>query len=152
MSQRPSGYERKELGSIKHRPGSQMCSWRIFRTLDRRCIWEPAAGDGQMLRELVKHCRDVHGSDTETGVARHAKGRGWREAFCELSRAQVVRGSNPRRECSRRRGYRLFHCYFNDGAPHPPTGDGSTAPPTGLACAQAARITCGALSGNLPRY
>jgi len=31
--------------------------------LSERRIWEPACGSGQMVRELLKHCPDVHGSD-----------------------------------------------------------------------------------------
>src|SRR6516165_7961981 len=68
MSQRPSGYERKE------RDRYQTPAWVTnvlvphIPNLAGRRVWEPACGTGQMVRELQRHCADVHGSDIETGV------------------------------------------------------------------------------------
>jgi hypothetical protein len=36
--------------------------------INSRRIWEPAMGEGQMLRELQNYCPDAHGSDIETGT------------------------------------------------------------------------------------
>jgi hypothetical protein len=68
MSQRPSGYERKELD--RYQTPAWVTAALVPHILDiaRRRIWEPACGLGQMVRELQRHCPDVHGSDIETGI------------------------------------------------------------------------------------
>jgi hypothetical protein len=68
MSQRPSGYERKELDRYQTPAWVTDVLVAHFPDLDRRRIWEPAVGDGQMLCALAKHCPDVHGSDIDNGV------------------------------------------------------------------------------------
>jgi len=66
MSQRDSGYERKERdlyetpawvteALIPHIPG------------DVLEIWEPACGSGKMVRELERHGFTVHGTDIDQG-------------------------------------------------------------------------------------
>ena len=68
MSQRPSGYERKELD--RYQTPAWVTAALVPHILDiaRRRIWEPACGLGQMVRELQRHCPNVHGSDIETGI------------------------------------------------------------------------------------
>jgi hypothetical protein len=68
MSQRPSGYERKEFDRYQTPAWVTNALVAHIPDIARRRIWEPAAGDGQMVSELAKHCPDVHGSDIETGV------------------------------------------------------------------------------------
>jgi hypothetical protein len=80
---------------------------RLFKKLDvdrdyltdAAYFADPPLPEDYWARDLVA----VHGMPAVLkSLARHAKGRGWRETFRELSRAQVAWGSNPRRECSRR--------------------------------------------------
>jgi hypothetical protein len=68
MSQRPSGYKRKELDRYQTPAWVTATLMPHIPDLRERRIWEPAAGSGQMVRELQKHCPDVHGSDIEAGI------------------------------------------------------------------------------------
>jgi hypothetical protein len=68
MSQRPSGYERKERDQYQTPAWVTAALVPHIPGVARRRIWEPACGSGQMVRELQRHCPDVHGSDIETGI------------------------------------------------------------------------------------
>jgi hypothetical protein len=68
MSQRPSGYGRKPLDGYPTPSWVTAALVPHIPDLDKRRLWEPARGKGQMLRELQKHCPDTHGSDIETGT------------------------------------------------------------------------------------
>ena len=68
MSQRPSGYQRKERDQYQTPAWVTAALVLHIPDISRRRIWEPAAGEGQMVHELTKYCPNVHGSDIETGV------------------------------------------------------------------------------------
>jgi hypothetical protein len=68
MSQRPSGYQRKERDQYQTPAWVTAALVGHIPGIARRRIWEPAAGEGQMVRELANHCLTVHGSDIEGGV------------------------------------------------------------------------------------
>ena len=68
MSQRPSGYERKERDQYQTPAWVTNVLVPHIPNLASRRIWEPACGTGQMVRELQRHCANVHASDIVTGV------------------------------------------------------------------------------------
>jgi hypothetical protein len=68
MSQRPSGYERKERDQYQTPAWVTNVLVPHIPNLASRRIWEPACGTGQMVRELQRHCADVHASDIEGGI------------------------------------------------------------------------------------
>jgi hypothetical protein len=68
MSQRPSGYERKEFDRYQTPAWVTAVLVPHIPNIAQRHTWEPAAGEGQMVRELARHCPNVHGSDIETGI------------------------------------------------------------------------------------
>jgi hypothetical protein len=68
MSQRPSGYQRKEFDRYQTPALVTNVLVPHISNIAWRHIWEPAAGEGQMVRELAKHCPNVHSSDIETGI------------------------------------------------------------------------------------
>ena len=65
MSQRDSGFERKE------RDLYETPSWVTDCVIDyidvNRHVWEPAAGSGKMVRRLIANGMNVFGSDIDTG-------------------------------------------------------------------------------------
>lgn len=65
MSQRDSGYERKER-DLYETPEWVTDSLVSFIDV-KRYIWEPAAGGGKMVAALEKHNFTVHASDIATG-------------------------------------------------------------------------------------
>ncbi len=65
MSQRDSGYERKERDLYETPEWVTDC---IVDYIDPDShVWEPACGSGKMVRALNKRWTDVYGSDIETG-------------------------------------------------------------------------------------
>jgi hypothetical protein len=68
VSQRPSGYERKERDLYETPAWVTAALVPHVPDVARRRIWEPAAGKGQMVRELANHCPNVRGRDIEGGV------------------------------------------------------------------------------------
>jgi hypothetical protein len=68
LSQRPSGYERKERDQYQTPVWVTNVLVPHISNLASRRVWEPASGTGQMVRALQRHCADVHASDIESGV------------------------------------------------------------------------------------
>lgn len=65
MSQRDSGYERKERDLYETPAWVTNC---VINYIDvNRDIWEPACGSGKMVRALTCHGMRVVGTDIETG-------------------------------------------------------------------------------------
>lgn len=65
MSQRVSGYERKER-DLYETP--EWVTDALVGFIDtKRILWEPAAGSGKMVRALLKHGFEVLGSDIDEG-------------------------------------------------------------------------------------
>ncbi|HEV8263247.1 MAG TPA: hypothetical protein VGQ19_21115, partial [Burkholderiales bacterium] len=67
MSQRDSGYERKErdLYETPEWVTQALLPHIQSRVLD---IWEPAAGSGKMVRALIAGGHKVEGSDVSAGI------------------------------------------------------------------------------------
>lgn len=65
MSQRDSGYERKERDLYETPAWVTDC---VVPFIDvNRFVWEPAAGSGKMVRRLISAGMQVHGSDIDIG-------------------------------------------------------------------------------------
>lgn len=66
MSQRDSGYERKERDCYET---PEWVTEALIPHISSKpeAVWEPACGSGKMLVVLKKYFCDVHGSDIETG-------------------------------------------------------------------------------------
>jgi hypothetical protein len=65
VSQRDSGYERKERDLYETPEWVTDC---VISYIDvQRNIWEPACGSGKMVYALMKHGMNVYGSDVEAG-------------------------------------------------------------------------------------
>jgi hypothetical protein len=68
MNQRAGGYQRKELDRYQTPAWVTAALVPHIPNIAQRHVWQPAAGGGQMVRELAKHCPNVYGSDIETGI------------------------------------------------------------------------------------
>lgn len=66
MSQRDSGYERKER-DLYETPEWVTLALQPWLNEDTRHVWEPARGSGKMVRALEKIGLAVHGTDIDTG-------------------------------------------------------------------------------------
>jgi len=86
MSQRDSGYERKELDLYETPEWVTDC---VVDYIDvHRDIWEPACGGGKMVRALTRHGIHVYGSDIETG-------EDFLRAICLPDRSTTAIVTNP---------------------------------------------------------
>jgi hypothetical protein len=65
MSQRDSGYERKERDSYE--TPAWVTEVIVKYINGNRCVWEPAAGSGKMAEVLRRHGMEVSATDITTG-------------------------------------------------------------------------------------
>lgn len=65
MSQRDSGYERKERDSYE--TPAWVTEVIVKYINENRCVWEPAAGSGKMAEVLRQHGMEVTATDITTG-------------------------------------------------------------------------------------
>jgi hypothetical protein len=65
MSQRDSGYERKEWDSYE--TPAWVTEIIVKYINGNRCVWEPAAGSGKMAEVLRRHGMEVSATDITTG-------------------------------------------------------------------------------------
>ena len=67
MSQRDSGYERKER-DLYETPEWVTLALRPHLPREPFIVWEPACGSGKMVRALEQGASLVHGTDIESGI------------------------------------------------------------------------------------